>query len=145
MATLLESAWLIVRSQHPSRDGRVQAVAEDSINGHLRRGPLAPHDLSGDVGGGEGEGGCSPRTILAGKRILPAQAALEEHKDTLRSAPGAGTQGREPLGGVHPERSQRARDNLRRRSVPGTAIALRLPPRLRSASAPWPAAWRSEE
>jgi len=62
MATLLESACLIVRSQPSSRDGRFHAVAEDSINGHLREGR-------------------SPRMILAGKRILPAQAALEEHKD----------------------------------------------------------------
>src|SRR3972149_10974033 len=66
MATLLESAWLIVRSQHSTRDGRVQAVVEDSINGHLRRGPLAPHDLSGDVGGVEGGGG---------RRILPPSSS----------------------------------------------------------------------
>ena len=44
---------------------------------------FAPHHLSGEVGGVEGEGGRlarmfwrgSPRMILTGNRILPAQAA----------------------------------------------------------------------
>ena len=47
MATLLESACLIVRSQPSSRDGRYHAFAEDSVNGHLRKGR-------------------SPRMVLAG-------------------------------------------------------------------------------
>ena len=47
MATLLESARLIVRSQLSSRDGRVHAVAEDSTNGHLRKGRPPRTHLAG--------------------------------------------------------------------------------------------------